>query len=418
MGERRTLGHILVQLGRITEEEVERALEHQQAHGGYFGEALMALQLLTPEELEWGLASQFDLPYVFPDPEAIDPEAASAVSPEWALTHLTMPIMRAGDTLTVVVDSPLRTRAVDELAERTGLQVEMALASPGQIRELIRQVYARASAREEAEVTRPCSLGEALSLALEVGARRFGISTRGRRAGFWYDDAGTVRRRPLDGNWEESLDALLDPPPSGEVGSAREATFTAELAREGHRPRVDVRYLADDAGREFLFRPREEENVLHERFTPPGQGVLTEVRLLARSGSARFIVSADPPTLAPEILPHLPALFFEPSWRSIHLHGGEHVAPEDVFRATLPTEPEAWSEDLETLRAFHFDVVTADLRGRPGPWISRVLDVASVAFILGDGDPEEAREAGVKWRLRASRQEGDHLEWTLSALET
>ena len=77
MAERRTIGQILMGLGRITEDDCAKALEYQRDHGGYFGEALVACGLVSPEELEWGLASQFDLPYVFPDAESIDPEAAA-----------------------------------------------------------------------------------------------------------------------------------------------------------------------------------------------------------------------------------------------------------------------------------------------------------------------------------------------------
>ena len=96
MAERRTIGQILMSFGRISEQDVAQALEYQKERGGYFGEALLACGLVSEEELEWGLASQFDLPYVFPGPDAVDPEAAALVSPEWALSHLTLPIMKAG----------------------------------------------------------------------------------------------------------------------------------------------------------------------------------------------------------------------------------------------------------------------------------------------------------------------------------
>ena len=148
MAERRTIGQILMSFGRITEEDVEKALAHQQEAGGFFGESLLALALVTPEELEWGLASQFDLPYIFPDPDSVDPEAAALVSPEWALANLTLPIMRTERVLTVVVDSPIKTEAVDVLEARTDLTIELALSSSTNIRELIRQVYARAAAHE------------------------------------------------------------------------------------------------------------------------------------------------------------------------------------------------------------------------------------------------------------------------------
>ena len=68
----RTIGEILKGLGRINEEDIETALEYQREHGGFFGAALVASGIVSEEEIEFGLASQFDLPYVFPDAEAVD----------------------------------------------------------------------------------------------------------------------------------------------------------------------------------------------------------------------------------------------------------------------------------------------------------------------------------------------------------
>src|SRR5262245_55532642 len=172
MTQRRALGQILVGLGRITESDVTKALEYQRHSGGYFGEALVACSLVTEEEIEWGLASQFDLPYVFPRAEEIDYEAASMVSPEWALANLTLPIMRTADSLTVVVESPIKTKAVDELQGHTHLDIQLALASPSKIRELIREVHARAAAADEEAGRLPIGAGEALDLVLAAGVKR------------------------------------------------------------------------------------------------------------------------------------------------------------------------------------------------------------------------------------------------------
>ncbi|HSG47399.1 MAG TPA: hypothetical protein VLA43_06295 [Longimicrobiales bacterium] len=419
MGDRRTLGDILQRLGRISQDQVDEALAYQRAHGGYFGEALVALDLVSPEEMEWGLASQFDLPYIFPDPASVDPDAVALVSPEWALSRLTIPIMKTGNTLTVVVDSPLRTEAVEELASRTGLEIQLALASPMQIRELIRQVYARATAREEREPAHPCSLEEGLGRALEADARRFGISARDHRAWFWYDDAGTVRRQLLDTHWERVLDGVLEPAPSRQIGDRTSATFSGLLARDGITSRVDVRYLAGGGGREFLFRPVEDAQPSPQDLQAPDAGVLTEVRLLARSGSARFIFTAEPPELARGILHELPALFFEPSWRSVHISTREAPDDRDALMVQLSPEPGTWPGELEALRAFHFDVVTVDLPGDPGSWTDTALDVASVAFLLWDPglDPAVARDAGIRWRLHVARKEGGHLSWSLASLD-
>ena len=417
MAERSTIGQILLGLGRITEAQAAKALEHQRDHGGYFGEALLALGLLTQDELEWGLASQYDLPYVFPDADSVDPDAVALVSPEWALAHIALPIMKTSDTLTVIVDSPMKSDAVEELGARHDLKVQLALAGSSKIRELIRQVFARATAREERERPAPVDLNGALTLALDAAAIRCGISTRRARSWFWYDDAGTIRRRPLDGVWDRDLDSLLDPPPSTQVRGKERAMFSGRFNRQGMVTPVEVRYLSDETGSEYLFRPSQEKNVLQERFPPPTPGILSEIRLLSRSGSARFIVTAKPESLGHEIPPHLPSLLLDPSWRSIYVNAVDQKAAEEAFSLQMPKDSDKWSTELDTLRAFHFDVVTVDLTGNAESWAWCALDVASVAFLLWppDVDRRPAWEAGIRWELRLE-MDGGRLDWSLLPL--
>jgi hypothetical protein len=417
MPERSTIGQILLSHGRISEAQAAKALEYQRDHGGYFGEALVALGLRTHDALVWGLASQYDLPYVFPDADSVDPEAVALVSPEWALAHVALPIMKTADSLTVVVDSPNNTAAVDELGARTDLRIELALAGPGKIRELIRQVFARATAREEGERPAPIDLSGALTLALAAAAPRCGLSTRKARAWFWYDDAGTIRRRPLDGVWESQLDQLLDPPASPQVSGKERAIFSGKLNRQGIVTAVEVRYLADETGVEYLFRPSHDKGALQERFPPPPPGVLSEIRLLSRSGSARFIVTTKPDSLGHDILPHLPSLLLDPSWRSIYVNAVDQKAAGEAFSVQMPKESDSWASELETLRAFHFDVVTVDLTGNAESWAASALDVASVAFLLwpAGADRRPVWEAGIRWELRLE-MDGGRLDWSLHPL--
>jgi MshEN domain len=417
MTRRRTIGQILMGFGRIDEKDVAKALEYQRDKGGYFGEALLECGLVSEGELEWGLASQFDLPYVFPDADAIDYEAASMVSPEWALANMTLPIMKTADSLTVIVESPINIKSVDELRTRTDLNIELALASPSKIRELIRQVYARAAALDEETRRAPVELAPAMATILEAGSARFGVSVRGAQAWVWWDDGGTIRRRPLTGDWPAELERALDPGPTRMTKGQTRALWEADVNRAGMISPVDVHFLADESGREYLFRPRPIESPLRERFPLPAQGILTEINLLARSGTARFVVTATPSDLGHDILPHLPELLLDPSWRSIYINAQDQPAAEEAFSQRLPPDRETWATELETLRAFYFDVVTVDLSGGQSDWAASALDVASVAFLLwDDSDVRPAYEAGIRWHLHIERQRDGGLEWTLEPL--
>lgn len=419
MASRRNLGEILTTSGRITQADTARALRYQEDHGGYFGEALVALGLLSHEELEWGLASQFDLPYAFPEVESIDPEAASFVSAEWALAHMTLPIMQTSRTLTVLVDAPNRKAGVEELARRTDRSIEMALASASVIRDLIRRVYARLE--QEGEPAQPSTLDEAFALALGAAAERFGISARGHRAWFWYEDGGNRRRRRLEGLWEQELERLVSPAPSERVGDAPSATFSARLSRKGIVTPVEVRHLHAPGGREYLFRAVPERSAARERFSPPPADVVSEVRLLARSGAARLAVSTTPRNLGSRILPHLPALLIDPSWRSVHVRRGPGREDSDIFTIALPDDRAARARELEGLRAFRFDIVTIDLEGgwSDGAWPD-ALDLAPVGFVLMEPEGRSvAWEMGLRWEVRIEAGDGEGtLRWTLGPLRT
>jgi hypothetical protein len=62
MAGRRKIGAILKEAGHITEADVQRVLEYQRTQGGFFGQALVSLGLVSAEEVERALAAQMGLP--------------------------------------------------------------------------------------------------------------------------------------------------------------------------------------------------------------------------------------------------------------------------------------------------------------------------------------------------------------------
>lgn len=210
----------------------------------------------------------------------------------------------------------------------------------------------------------------------------------------------------------------MSPSASEMTAGTSRTEWVGGLRSPGSDSAVSVLYLADESGREYLFRPTARVQSLEERFTPPSEGVVSEIQLLARSGTARFIVSAQPEELGHEILPHLPSLVLDPAWRSIYINASDQDAANETFSLRVTDEPDKWAAEIETLRAFHFDVVTVDLSGGDHGWADSALDVASVAFLLwqeGD-DTQPAYEAGIRWALRIEKQAGAHLEWSLEPL--
>jgi len=414
MSERRTIGQILISAGRITDDDVNRALEHQRDNGGYFGEALVASGIVNQDELDWGLASQFDLPYVFPEADSVDLEAAALVSADWALANLTLPILRTEGSIKVIIDSPLKVDPIRELEERTGLEVEVALASPASIRDTIRDVFGRLGAADQDELV-PVGMAEMLDEVFRVESSRFGISVRGAKAYGWWDDDGILHRRPLSGAWSGELDRFLMPSPSEMTVRSLRTEWSADFHRAGGVTPVVVRYLADESGAEYAFEPRSTDPALNDRFGEVPSEVATEILALARSGDARFAVRVPPGADGAAIVPHLPALLLDASWRSIYVYAGQGSGEHETFSLRLHDDPARWSEDVASLRAFHFDAVSVDVNDDVSAAKS-LLTAAGVVFLLWSGSDEAVAGMGVRWALTIEERAEGGLSWSLGPL--
>ncbi|HEX6135946.1 MAG TPA: hypothetical protein VFZ24_18380 [Longimicrobiales bacterium] len=408
---RRPLGAILLESGRITEADVDRALAHQRVHGGFFGQALVSLGILSREETDWALANHFDLPFIFPNAEAVDRDAAQLVRADWALAHMAVPIVRAGRVVTLVVTEPLARDVIEELQSRTGHQVEMALASAPRIRELIHSVYDTGDARP-AHGEQQLTLEEFIGRVLAHGADRFGISVRGTAALCWWHARSETRRAQLTEGWEATLDRVIRPAPLEHMRRAHDENvqWEAVLERGGAELALEAQALLGVGGAELLFRPLQNLPVAAaaaEILLPAT--LMTELRLLWRSGAARIAVEAERTEAARALLPLIPSLAVGEQVRAVHVNetgeGGSaytlRAGPDDAF--------------AELLAGYELDAITIDLPAEGYP-VRGLLRAAPLSLLLLH--TPEARlpaEWDVNWLLTITGEPGGFV-WHLRAL--
>ena len=77
----RSIGAILVEEGKLTAAEVERVLERQHREKIRFGEAAVRLGYITPEDVRFALAKQYDMPHFTPSSEGPSRELVAAFAP-------------------------------------------------------------------------------------------------------------------------------------------------------------------------------------------------------------------------------------------------------------------------------------------------------------------------------------------------
>ncbi len=110
------LGSILVENGKIDASDIEPILEVQHNRGLRFGEAALALRLITRDDLRGAVAKQYGLPYLAPGSDDINSELVGAYEP----FHPRAEEMRA-----------LRTQLLIRWSNAKVSQRMLAVVSPG-----------------------------------------------------------------------------------------------------------------------------------------------------------------------------------------------------------------------------------------------------------------------------------------------
>lgn len=77
----RSIGDILVANGRLSEQDAKQILEYQQAQNVQFGDAAIALKLLTKEDIDFALSQQYDYAYLNATNTSLSPALLAAYQP-------------------------------------------------------------------------------------------------------------------------------------------------------------------------------------------------------------------------------------------------------------------------------------------------------------------------------------------------
>jgi hypothetical protein len=126
------MGEALVQLGFVTASQIEEVLA-RPASRGRLGERLLQQRLLTPEQLEIGLAFKLGFPLVDLAQFPVDPACMRLLSPELVRRHGALPIWREGRQVVVAMDRPITAATLDAATLWPGLAMTPVFATRGAI---------------------------------------------------------------------------------------------------------------------------------------------------------------------------------------------------------------------------------------------------------------------------------------------
>ena len=135
------LGELLIRENLISIAQLQKALEEQKKNGGRLGLSLTKLGIIGDQELTSFVASQYGVPAINLSEFEIPPAVIQLVPGDLARRHMLLPVNKTGQTLIVVMADPSNIYAIDDLKFRTGLNIEVVVASEQAIEEAIQRYY-------------------------------------------------------------------------------------------------------------------------------------------------------------------------------------------------------------------------------------------------------------------------------------
>lgn len=166
----RRIGQILVDLGFITDEQLDVILQEQeQQPGALFGKVAEDMQLITDEQLIQGLAEQLGMQTVELSEAQLDPKVLAKVTETMAQLYRIVPVKfdEANQRLIVATCDPQNLSIQDELRTFLGFDIGMVIATERDIRNAITRYYDSESESVEklvAELANDEELKRAISL--------------------------------------------------------------------------------------------------------------------------------------------------------------------------------------------------------------------------------------------------------------
>lgn len=169
----RRIGQILVDLGFVTDDQLEALLEEQRAQPGEkLGKIAEDMALITDDQLAQALAEQMNMQVISLADTKLEPELTGILTETMAQLYRVVPVTFEGNLLTVATAEPEKLTIQDELRTFLGHDVRSVVCTNREIQEVLDKFYASSDDSLESIITELEDNDElkAQSLALTDGA--------------------------------------------------------------------------------------------------------------------------------------------------------------------------------------------------------------------------------------------------------
>ncbi|MFT8351863.1 GspE/PulE family protein [Clostridium saccharoperbutylacetonicum] len=139
--EKRRLGNILVNAGKITGYQLQEALKSQKALGKKLGEILVDTKIITEEDIIEAIEQQTGIKKVDLNIINFDRKAITLIPENLCEKYILIPFGFDNNKIKVALADPLNIFAIDDVAISTGFEIESFIARTADIKKFIGIYY-------------------------------------------------------------------------------------------------------------------------------------------------------------------------------------------------------------------------------------------------------------------------------------
>jgi type IV pilus assembly protein PilB len=126
---KKRIGDILVEMGFIDRDQLEKAVEESKKTGAMLGDVLVRLDWITEEQLQMAIAVQSGAQILDTTQMDIDEGVISKIPLDFVTNHWIFPFAKEDNTIKVAMVNPFDVIARDKLARMTGCRIVPYVAS-------------------------------------------------------------------------------------------------------------------------------------------------------------------------------------------------------------------------------------------------------------------------------------------------
>ncbi|TCJ16685.1 type II secretion system protein GspE [Rubrobacter taiwanensis] len=169
------IGDILIAQGKLTEEQLARALEVQRRTRKRLGSILVSMGYISPADLARGIARRLNLEYVELSEDQVDLAMAGMIGEKLLRRYGALPLGMKDGRLRLAMSDPTNVHALDDVKMISGHPVVPVVASEedvrrvqnrlfavgGEVSEFLREAQERSAPDEEPELASEAEVGDA-----------------------------------------------------------------------------------------------------------------------------------------------------------------------------------------------------------------------------------------------------------------